>query len=54
MTGYGLDDGEIKVRVPMGQEFSILHVVHTGSEAHPASYSIGTGGSLPGGKAAGA
>jgi hypothetical protein len=34
--------------------FSFLHVVQTGSEAHPASYPIGTGGSFPGGKAAGA
>jgi hypothetical protein len=31
------------------QEFSFLHVVQTGSGAHP----VGTGGSFPGGKAAG-
>jgi hypothetical protein len=31
-----------------------LHVVHTGSGAHPVSYPMGTGGSFPGGKAAGA
>jgi hypothetical protein len=53
-TGYGLDDGWVRVRVPMGQEFSLLHVVQTGSEAHPTSYPMGTGGSFPGGKAAGA
>jgi hypothetical protein len=37
-----------------GQELSLLHVVQTGSGAHPASYLMGTGGSFPGGKAAGA
>jgi hypothetical protein len=52
-TGYGLDDLGVGVRVP-GQEFSFLHVVQTGSGAHPASYPMGTGDSLPGGKAAGA
>jgi hypothetical protein len=36
-----------------GQEFS-LHVVQTGSGAHPASYPVRTGDSFPGGKAAGA
>jgi hypothetical protein len=33
-----------------GQEFSPLHVVQIGSGAHPASYTMGTGGSFPGGK----
>jgi hypothetical protein len=37
-----------------GQEFSLLHVVQTDSGAHPASYSMSTGGSFPGRKAAGA
>jgi hypothetical protein len=37
-----------------GQEFSLLHVVQTGSGVHPTSYPMGTGGSFPGGKAAGA
>jgi hypothetical protein len=36
----------------MGQDFSPLHVVQTGSGAHPASYPMGTGGPFPGGKAA--
>jgi hypothetical protein len=36
------------------QEFSLLHVVQTGSGVHPTSYIMGTGGSFPGGKAAGA
>jgi hypothetical protein len=37
-----------------GQEFSFLHVVQIGSGVHPTSYPMGTGGSFPGGKAAGA
>jgi hypothetical protein len=37
-----------------GQEFSLLYVVQTGSGVHPTSYPMGTGGFLPGGKAAGA
>jgi hypothetical protein len=37
-----------------GQEFSLPHVVQTGSGAHPASYSMGTEGSFLGGQAAGA
>jgi hypothetical protein len=38
-TGYGLDD---------------RGVVQTGSGVHPTSYPMGTGGSFPGSKAAGA
>jgi hypothetical protein len=34
--------------------FSFHHRVHNGSGAHPASYPMGTRGSFPGGKAAGA
>jgi len=34
--------------------FSLHHLVKNGSGAHPASYPMGTGGSFPGGKAAGA
>jgi hypothetical protein len=37
-----------------GGTFSLRHRVHTGSEAHPAFYTMGTAGSCPGGKAAGA
>jgi hypothetical protein len=33
------------------QEFSLLHVVQSGSGVHPTSYPIGTGGSLPGSEA---
>jgi hypothetical protein len=31
-----------------GQEFPLLHVVQTGSGAHPASYPMETGDSFPG------
>jgi hypothetical protein len=37
-----------------GQDFSLLRSLQTGSEAHPASYPVGTGGSFLGGKTAGA
>jgi hypothetical protein len=53
-TGYDLDDRGVGVRVPVGQEFSLPHVVQTGSRAHPASSPMGTGGSFPRGKVAGA
>jgi hypothetical protein len=44
-----------RVRVPVGAgNFSHYHGVQNGSGAHPASYPIGTRGSLLGGKAAGA
>jgi hypothetical protein len=51
---YGLHDREVGVRVPVWLEFSLLHIVQTGSGAHPASYQMGTAGSFSGGKAAGA
>jgi hypothetical protein len=53
VTAYGLDDRGVGVRVPVGSGFSLLHIVQTGSGAHAASYPMGTGGSFPGGKAAG-
>jgi hypothetical protein len=34
--------------------FSLRHRVQNGSGSHPASYPMSTGGSFPGGKAAGA
>jgi hypothetical protein len=44
-----------RVRFPSGAgNFSLHHGVQNGSEAHPASYPMGTGGSFPEGKAAGA
>jgi hypothetical protein len=36
----------------LSQEFSLFHVVHAGSGAHPDSYPMGTGGSFSRGKAA--
>jgi hypothetical protein len=52
---YELDDRGSRVRFPAGGEnFSLHHRVQIGSGIHPASYSMGTGGSFPGGKAAGA
>jgi hypothetical protein len=53
-TGYELEDGGVGVRVPVGQEFSLFHVVPTGSVVHPTSYPMGTGDSFLGGKTAGA
>jgi hypothetical protein len=44
----------LEFETPYGQEFSLLHVVQTGSGAHPASYPMATGGFFPGGEAAGA
>jgi hypothetical protein len=53
--GYGLDDRGSRVRFPMGaRSFSLHHRIQNDSGAHPASYPMGTGGSFPGGKAAGA
>jgi hypothetical protein len=54
-TGYGLDDRMIRARVPAGAgNFSLRHRVQTSSGAHPASYPMGSGGPLLGGKVAGA
>jgi hypothetical protein len=53
--GYELDDRGSRVRFPAeAGNFSLHHSVHNGSVAQPASYPMGTRGSLPGGKAAGA
>jgi hypothetical protein len=52
VIGYGVDSqGSIPGK---GRDFSLLHSVQTGSGAQPASYAMGTGGSLFGGKAAAA
>jgi hypothetical protein len=52
---YGLEDRGSRVRFPPGSgNFSLHHRVQNGSGTHPASYPVGTGGSFPGGKAAGA
>jgi hypothetical protein len=42
-TCYGLDGRSVGVRAPVRIRFSLLHVFHTGSGAHPTSYPIGTG-----------
>jgi hypothetical protein len=46
-TGYWLDDEGSEFERRWGQEFSLPHVVQTGFEVHPTSYSMGTGGSFP-------
>jgi hypothetical protein len=49
---YGLDDRAIGFRSPAGEkDFSSSFCVQTGSGAHPASCTMGTGGPFPGGKA---
>jgi hypothetical protein len=52
VSGYGLDDRVIGVRSPAeAKNFSSSLCVQTGSGAHPASCTMGTGGPFPGGKA---
>jgi hypothetical protein len=53
-SGYGLKDWMIGFLFPAwAGNFSLHHRVQTGSEAHPASYPMGIGGSFPEGRAAG-
>jgi hypothetical protein len=40
----GLQAGQPEFESWQGQDFSLLHGVHTGSGALPASYPVGTGG----------
>jgi hypothetical protein len=47
-TGWTTEGSEFESR--QGQEFSLLHVVQTGSEVHTASYPMGTGALFPGEK----
>jgi hypothetical protein len=52
VSDYGLDDRAIGVRSPaQAKDFSSNLCVQTGSGAHPASCTMGTGGPFPGGKA---
>jgi hypothetical protein len=52
VSGYGLDDRAIEVRSPAeAKDFSSSLCVQTGSGAHPASCTMGTGGPFPGTKA---
>jgi hypothetical protein len=49
VSDYGLDDQAIGVRLSEGtKDFSSNLCVQTGSEAHPASCTMGTGGPFPG------
>jgi hypothetical protein len=49
VSDYGLDDRAIGVRSPAGAEdFSSNLCAQTGSGAHPASCTMGTGGPFPG------
>jgi hypothetical protein len=51
VSGYGLDYRAIGVRSPAGaKDFSSNLCVQTGSEAHPASCTMGTGVPFPGAK----
>jgi hypothetical protein len=53
VSDYGLDDRAIGVRFPTGaKDFSSSLCVQTGSGAHPASCTMGTGGPFPWGKSA--
>jgi hypothetical protein len=52
VSGYGLHDRATKVRFPAeAREFSSNLCVQTGSKAHPASCTMGTGDPFSGGKA---
>jgi hypothetical protein len=51
VSDYGLEDRAIGVPSPAGVEDSSSSLcVQTGSGAHPASCTMGTGGPFPGGK----
>jgi hypothetical protein len=55
VLGYRLVERGSRVRFPAGAgNFSLHHRVQNGSGDHPVSYPMGTRGSFPGGKAAGA
>jgi hypothetical protein len=48
VSGYELDDREIEVRSPAeAKGFSSSLCLQTGSEVHPASCTMGSGGSFP-------
>jgi hypothetical protein len=52
VSDYGLDDRAIGVRFSAGaKDFSSIPCVQTGSGAHPASCTVGTGGPFPVAKA---
>jgi hypothetical protein len=49
-TGWTTEESEFES--PLGQKFTFLYIVQTGSGAHPTSYPMGTGGFFSGSKAA--
>jgi hypothetical protein len=50
VSGYGLDDRAIEIRASAeAKDFSSILCVQTGSGAHPASCTMGTGSPFPGG-----
>jgi hypothetical protein len=52
VSGYGMDDRAIEFRSPAeAKDFCSSLCVQTGSGAHPASCTLGTGGLFPGVKA---
>jgi hypothetical protein len=52
VSDYGLDDRAIGARSPAGvKDFYSILCVQTGSETHPTSCTMGTGGPFPGDKA---
>jgi hypothetical protein len=54
VSDYGLDDQAIEIRSPSGaKDFSSILCVQTGSEAHPASCTMGSVGPFPGAKRGG-
>jgi hypothetical protein len=52
VTSYGWKTEGSEFESQQGKEFSLLHVVQSGSGVHPTSYPMGTGGSFYGGKEA--
>jgi hypothetical protein len=44
-TAYGLNDGRVGVRVPVGSRIFAYPIVQTGSVVHPITYTMGAGGS---------
>jgi hypothetical protein len=54
VTGYGLDERGGVVQFLAGvRDITLLYSLQAGYGAHPASYTVGTGGSYPGVKMGG-
>jgi hypothetical protein len=52
VTGYGLNERGAEFESREDQEFSFLHIVQNGSDAHRTQYPMRYVGCLPGDKAA--